>query len=88
MKILEDGICSIKSIKVSGYREGKYGVMVIYHENSTAAAVYTKNKVYTIAYIFKVVLKNLKKLKRVESSQCKPMQKPNSKAFKRYRKAS
>lgn len=46
MKILEDGICSIKSIKVSGYREGKYGVMVIYHENSTAAAVYTKNKVY------------------------------------------
>ncbi len=46
MKILDNGICSIDSVKVSGYREGKYGVMVIYHENSTAAAVYTSNKVY------------------------------------------
>ena len=46
MKILENGICSISSIKASGYREGKYGVTVLYHENSTAAAVYTTNKVY------------------------------------------
>ncbi|OED30152.1 bifunctional ornithine acetyltransferase/N-acetylglutamate synthase [Methanosphaera sp. WGK6] len=46
MKILEDGICSISSIKASGYREGKYGVTILYHENSTAAAVFTTNKVY------------------------------------------
>jgi glutamate N-acetyltransferase/amino-acid N-acetyltransferase len=46
MKILENGICSIESVKVSGYREGKYGVTIIYHKNSTAVGVYTKNKVY------------------------------------------
>ena len=46
MKILDNGICSIDSVKVSGYREGKYGVTVIYHENSTAVGVYTTNKVY------------------------------------------
>ena len=46
MKILENGICSIDSVKVSGYREGKYGVTIIYHENSTAVGVYTTNKVY------------------------------------------
>lgn len=46
MKILEDGICSIKSIKASGYREGKYGVSVLYHKNCTACAVYTTNEVY------------------------------------------
>ncbi|MBO7719112.1 MAG: bifunctional ornithine acetyltransferase/N-acetylglutamate synthase, partial [Methanosphaera sp.] len=46
MKELDTGICSIESIKANGYREGKYGVTVIYHENSTAAAVYTSNQVY------------------------------------------
>lgn len=46
MKILDKGICSINSVKVSGYREGKYGVTILYHENSTAVAVYTTNKVY------------------------------------------
>lgn len=46
MKILDKGICSIDSVKVSGYREDKYGVTVIYHENSTAVGVYTTNKVY------------------------------------------
>lgn len=46
MKILENGICSIDSVKVSGYREGKYGVSIIYHENSTCVGVYTTNKVY------------------------------------------
>ena len=46
MKILDDGICSVKSVKVSGYREGKYGVSIIYHENSTGVGVYTTNKVY------------------------------------------
>lgn len=46
MKELNDGICSIESIKVNGYREGKYGVTIIYHKDSTAVAVYTKNKVF------------------------------------------
>ena len=46
MKELDTGICAIDSIKVNGYREGKYGVTIIHHENSTAAAVYTKNKVF------------------------------------------
>lgn len=46
MKILDKGICSIDSIQASGYKEGKYGVTIIYHENSTAVGVYTKNKVY------------------------------------------
>ena len=46
MKILDKGICSIDSVKVSGYREGKYGVTIIYRENSTAVGVYTTNKVY------------------------------------------
>lgn len=46
MKILDNGMCSISSIKVNGYREGKYGVAIIYHENTTAVGVYTSNKVY------------------------------------------
>ncbi|RAP53460.1 MAG: bifunctional ornithine acetyltransferase/N-acetylglutamate synthase [Methanosphaera sp. rholeuAM270] len=46
MKILDKGICSIDSVKANGYREGKYGVAVIYHENSTCVGVYTTNKVY------------------------------------------
>ena len=46
MKLLDKGICSIDSVQVSGYREGKYGVTIIYHENSTAVGVYTTNKVY------------------------------------------
>ncbi len=46
MKILDNGMCSIDSIKVNGYREGKYGVAIIYHENTTAVGVYTSNKVY------------------------------------------
>ncbi len=46
MKTLDKGICSIDSVKVSGYREGKYGVTIIYHENSTCVGVYTTNKVY------------------------------------------
>lgn len=46
MKTLDKGICSIDSVKASGYREGKYGVTIIYHEKSTCVGVYTKNKVY------------------------------------------
>ena len=46
MKNLDNGICSIGSVQVSGYREGKYGVTIIYHENSTCVGVYTTNKVY------------------------------------------
>lgn len=46
MKKLDNGICSIDSVNVSGYREGKYGVTIIYHENSTCVGVYTTNKVY------------------------------------------
>ena len=46
MKELNNGICSIESVQASGYREGKYGVSIIYHENSTCVGVYTTNKVY------------------------------------------
>jgi len=46
MKELDNGICSIEGIQASGYREGKYGVTVIYHRDSTAVAVYTSNKVH------------------------------------------
>ncbi len=46
MKHLEDGICSIDSIKTNGYREGKYGVTIIYYEDLTAVGVYTNNRAY------------------------------------------
>ena len=46
MKELDMGICSIDNLKVSGYREGKYGVTILYKKDSTAAAVYTTNQVY------------------------------------------
>lgn len=46
MKLLDNGICSIDSILASGFRDGKYGVSVIYHKDSTAVGVYTQNKVY------------------------------------------
>ncbi len=46
IKTLNDGICSINGIKASGFKEGKYGISIIYHENLTASAVYTSNKVY------------------------------------------
>ena len=39
------GFSIIKNIKVSGAREGKYGVSVILCENSTASGVFTTNKV-------------------------------------------
>ncbi len=46
MKLLDNGICSIDSIKTNGYREGKFGVTIISHENLTAVGVYTNNRAY------------------------------------------
>lgn len=46
MKLLDNGICSIDGVLASGFRDGKYGVCVIYHKDSTAVGVYTQNKVY------------------------------------------
>ena len=45
IKELEGGLSVIKNLKVSGAREGKYGVSIILSPNSTAAAVFTSNKV-------------------------------------------
>ncbi len=42
---VDGGFSIIKNLKVSGAREGKYGVSVILCENSTASAVFTTNKV-------------------------------------------
>ena len=48
MEYIEDlngGFSVIENIKVSGAREGKYGVSIILCPDSTAAAVFTSNKV-------------------------------------------
>ena len=45
IKDLEGGFSVIENLKVSGYREGKYGVSIIVSPNSTASAVFTSNKV-------------------------------------------
>ena len=42
---VDGGFSIIKNLKVSGAREGKYGVSVILCENSTASGVFTTNKV-------------------------------------------
>ena len=42
---LDGGFSVIENLKVSGAREGKYGVSIIYCPNSTASAVFTSNKV-------------------------------------------
>ncbi len=45
IKELDGGFSVIENLKVSGAREGKYGVSIIVCPNSTASAVFTSNKV-------------------------------------------
>ena len=45
IKELEGGFSVIENLKVSGAREGKYGVSIIVSPNSAASAVFTSNKV-------------------------------------------
>ncbi len=45
IKELDGGFSVIENLKVSGAREGKYGVSIIVSPNSTASAVFTSNKV-------------------------------------------
>lgn len=58
---LDGGFSIIENIKVSGAREGKYGVTIILAPNSTASAVFTKNKVVSasVSYTKKVVKKGV-----------------------------
>lgn len=42
---VDGGFSIIKNVKVSGAREGKYGVSIIFCPNSTASGVFTTNKV-------------------------------------------
>lgn len=45
IKELDGGFSVIENLKVSGAREGKYGVSIILCPNSSASAVFTSNKV-------------------------------------------
>ena len=45
IKYLDGGFSVIENLEVSGAREGKFGVTVIVSPNSTASAVFTRNKV-------------------------------------------
>ena len=58
---VDGGFSIIDDIKVSGAREGKYGVTVILAPNSTAFAVFTTNKVVAapVTYTKKVVKKGV-----------------------------
>ena len=56
---LDGGFSVIENLKVSGAREGKYGVTIIFCLNSTASAVFTKNKVVAASVKYtKNVVKN------------------------------
>ena len=69
MEYIEDlngGFSVIENIKVSGAREGKYGVSIILCPDSTAAAVFTSNKVVAAPVKYtKNVLKKLKVGKKI-----------------------
>jgi glutamate N-acetyltransferase/amino-acid N-acetyltransferase len=52
MKIIDGGVCSVEGVLASGSQNGKYGVGIIFNENSTAAAVFTSNKVVAAPVIF------------------------------------
>ena len=59
IKYLDGGFSVIENLKVSGAREGKYGVTIIFCPNSTASAVFTKNKVVAASVKYtKNVVKN------------------------------
>ena len=59
IKYLDGGFSVIENLKVSGAREGKYGVTIIFCPNSTTSAVFTKNKVVAASVKYtKNVVKN------------------------------
>jgi glutamate N-acetyltransferase/amino-acid N-acetyltransferase len=59
IKELDGGFSVIENLKVSGAREGKYGVSIIVCPNSSASAVFTSNKVVAAPVKYtKNVLKN------------------------------
>ena len=56
---IDGGFSNIENLKVSGAREGKYGVTIIVSPNSTASAVFTSNKVVAAPVSYtKKALKN------------------------------
>ena len=56
---LDGGFSVIENLKVSGAREGKYGVTIIVSPNSNASAVFTSNKVVAApVHYTKNVIKN------------------------------
>lgn len=56
---VDGGFSILENVKVSGAREGKYGVSVILAPNSTASAVFTTNKVVAASVRYtKNVVKN------------------------------
>ena len=56
---LDGGFSVIENLKVSGAREGKFGVSIIVCPNSTASGVFTSNKVVAAPVRYtKDVLKN------------------------------
>lgn len=56
---LNGGFSVIENLKVSGAREGKYGVSIIVSPNSEASAVFTSNKVVAAPVSYtKKILKN------------------------------
>ena len=59
IKDLNGGFSVIENLKVSGAREGKYGVTIIVAPNSNASAVFTSNKVVAAPVNYtKKVIKN------------------------------
>ena len=59
IKDLDGGFSVIENLKVSGAREGKFGVTIILCPNSTASAVFTTNKVVAAPVKYtKNVIKN------------------------------
>ncbi|MGD9627429.1 MAG: bifunctional ornithine acetyltransferase/N-acetylglutamate synthase [Methanobacteriales archaeon] len=57
MKIIEGGVCAVDNILAGGSRKGKYGLGILYTGESTAAAVFTSNKIK--AEPLKLTMKNL-----------------------------
>ncbi|MEM4526053.1 MAG: bifunctional ornithine acetyltransferase/N-acetylglutamate synthase [Methanothermobacter sp.] len=45
MKMIEGGVCAVDNILAWGSRKGKYGLGILYAGKSTAAAVFTSNKI-------------------------------------------
>ena len=56
---VDGGFSIIENLKVSGAREGKYGVTIVFAPNSTASGVFTSNKVVAAPVTYtKNVVKN------------------------------